>query len=281
MLGLSGVRKNVFMDRATIRSIDSSKTNEPAFLPLHSASVALSMSCFAFTAKPHTLSARSALWRTVYWFRNSSTDESTILLVKEQPISFRFTKTVLLVKEYRQPALGWPSANESWIDIVAASGSSPSPEKDQPSSSPSQLEHTVKKCFQIVVVEDNKADVFLVEQAMSAYEILADFQVITDGEEAIRRIKESKDSTAAWIPDLFLLDLNLPKRSGHEVLACIRQSANYGRIPVLIMTSSDSERDRQEAMRLGASGYFLKPNHLDKFLTLGVVVKDLLNIGRL
>ena len=122
-------------------------------------------------------------------------------------------------------------------------------------------------------MEDNKADVLLVEEAIRAQAIRAELQVITEGEEAIRRIERG---AADWIPDLLILDLNLPKRSGLEILACIRQSVEYAHVPVLIMTSSDAEKDRQETTRLGASGYFRKPSGLDEFLQIGVAIKALL-----
>ncbi len=125
-------------------------------------------------------------------------------------------------------------------------------------------------------MEDNKADVFLVAEAIAVHEIQAELQVMTDGEEAIRQIEEGKECTPVWIPDLFILDLNLPKRGGHEILTRIRQSVEYIHVPVLIMTSSDSERDRQETTRLGANGYFRKPSAFDEFLKIGVVIKDLL-----
>jgi len=68
----------------------------------------------------------------------------------------------------------------------------------------------------------------------------------------------------------------LPKRSGHEILAHIRRHAAYAHIPVLIMTSSDSAKDRQETTRLGCSGYFRKPSGFDDFLKIVTFIKDLL-----
>src|SRR4051812_31854436 len=94
-------------------------------------------------------------------------------------------------KNIPAPALGWPSANESWIDIAAVSGSSRNLGKDLPSSSPSPPEPADPKKWHIVVMEDNKADVFLVEEAMAVHDIHAELQVITDGEEAMRRIEEA------------------------------------------------------------------------------------------
>jgi DNA-binding response OmpR family regulator len=74
---------------------------------------------------------------------------------------------------------------------------------------------------------------------------------------------------------LFILDLNLPKRSGLQILACIRTNAEHAHIPVLIMTSSDSEKDREETKRLGSSGYFRKPSTFDEFLKIGALIKNL------
>ncbi len=145
---------------------------------------------------------------------------------------------------------------------------------DRLSSSQSRLENGGQKTFNIVVMEDNKADVFLVEEAIAVHEINAELQVITDGAEGIRRVEAGNQG--ARPPDLFILDLNLPKRSGHEVLAAIRRSPEYALIPVLIMTSSNSEKDYEETMRLGTSGYFRKPTGFDEFLKIGAVIKGLI-----
>jgi two-component system, chemotaxis family, response regulator Rcp1 len=126
------------------------------------------------------------------------------------------------------------------------------------------------------VIEDNKADVFLVEEAIAAYKIHAQLEVITDGEEAMRRLDQNKANAGGWPPDLFILDLNLPKRSGSEILARIRQELECAHIPVLVMTSSDSDKDRQQTTRLGCSGYFRKPSGFDEFLKIGAVIKLLL-----
>ena len=123
-------------------------------------------------------------------------------------------------------------------------------------------------------MEDNKADVFLVEEAIAFHEIHAELQVITDGAEGIRRVEESNREDQP--PDLFILDLNLPKRSGLEILAAVRRNAKYAHIPVLVMTSSDSQKDRQETSRLGSSGYFRKPAGFDEFLEIGALIKSLI-----
>ena len=127
-----------------------------------------------------------------------------------------------------------------------------------------------------MVIEDNRADVFLVQEAVTVYEIQAELHVIADGEEALRQIEQNFFDPASWTPHLFILDLNLPRRSGHEILARIREKTEYAHIPVLIMTSSDSEKDRQKTIRLGCSKYFRKPSGFDEFLKIGVAIKALL-----
>jgi chemotaxis family two-component system response regulator Rcp1 len=141
---------------------------------------------------------------------------------------------------------------------------------------PSPGERASKRRSYVVVIEDNRADIFLVEEAVAAHEISAELEFITDGQEAMRRISEWQEHPEAPRPDLFVLDLNLPKRSGVEVLAFIRASFPAVRIPVLIMTSSDSEKDRAETQRLEADGYFRKPSNYDEFLKLGLLIKEML-----
>jgi CheY-like chemotaxis protein len=77
-------------------------------------------------------------------------------------------------------------------------------------------------------------------------------------------------------PHLFLLDLNLPKKTGGQILERVRQSPRCGQIPVVILTSSDSQRDKAQAANLNATGYFRKPSRLDDFMKLGPYIRDLL-----
>ncbi len=77
-------------------------------------------------------------------------------------------------------------------------------------------------------------------------------------------------------PDIVLLDLNMPKRSGGEVLDTLRRNAGKD-LPVIVLTSSDSPADREEALRLGATCYIRKPTGLDEFLQIGATIKNLVN----
>lgn len=127
-----------------------------------------------------------------------------------------------------------------------------------------------------MLVEDNPADVFLVHEAIAAHNIPANIVVIRDGEEATRLIGRADADNDVPCPELFLLDLNIPTKNGEEVLAHIRKSVRCGKTPVVIMTSSDSPRDRAIAQSLGANRYFRKPSDYDAFLAVGEVIKEML-----
>jgi len=99
--------------------------------------------------------------------------------------------------------------------------------------------------------------------------------VAADGQRAIDFIDQSEKDPAAPCPHLMLLDINLPKADGFEVLRRLRESQRCGKVPVLMISSSDSPSDRNQAAELGA-GYFRKPPSYDEFLKLGAVLKKLL-----
>ena len=128
----------------------------------------------------------------------------------------------------------------------------------------------------ILVVEDNKADVFLLREALEAAGVLADLDVASDGERAVDLISRTDTDGNVRCPSLILLDLNLPKMSGIEVLEHLRQSPRCREARVLIVSSSDSEQDRARTAKLGVDGYFRKPSGYDAFMKVGEVVRDLL-----
>jgi DNA-binding response OmpR family regulator len=127
----------------------------------------------------------------------------------------------------------------------------------------------------IFLAEDNPADVFLVRTALGQEGLDYELQVLSDGEQVIRFF-EDVEREAAPCPDLLILDLNLPKRSGLEILEGIRKSSISRDVRVVIMTSSDSGEDRQRVGRIGISHYFLKRADLDEFMKLGPVVRAVL-----
>lgn len=129
--------------------------------------------------------------------------------------------------------------------------------------------------FVALLVEDNRADVLLVQEALALYELPVVLHVLDDGEKAFEFIERAEAGLGPF-PQILLLDLNLPKRTGQEVLQRIRQSPKCKDIPVLIITSSNSIRDRNELAALGASEYFSKPPDYHEFLKVGGAVKRLI-----
>jgi CheY-like chemotaxis protein len=129
----------------------------------------------------------------------------------------------------------------------------------------------------ILLIEDSSADVYLVRESLTKH--LKDFelQVVNDGEKAFKWIEAADSDASLPCPSLILLDLNLPKRSGHEILRRMRQSPRCGQVPVVILTSSDSPSDRAETSKLGATAYFRKPPDLEEFMQIGAVVERVLD----
>jgi two-component system, chemotaxis family, response regulator Rcp1 len=116
----------------------------------------------------------------------------------------------------------------------------------------------------ILLAEDNPADVYLIEEALRENGVKFEMSVARDGEQAIAMISEGAQPL-----DIVLLDLNMPKRDGREVLEQLKGALT----PVIILTSSDSPEDKVQAMRLGATHYIRKPTGLDDFLAIGATIK--------
>jgi CheY-like chemotaxis protein len=133
----------------------------------------------------------------------------------------------------------------------------------------------------IFIAEDNPADVYLLRIAFSEAERQnVELIVATDGEEAIDYVEHRRAETNCVKPDLFVLDLNLPKNDGSEILRSIRKSPEYADVPVVVLTSSDSPRDRQSAEELGADCYLTKPSDLGAFLELGGTLLSFAGVRR-
>jgi CheY-like chemotaxis protein len=124
-------------------------------------------------------------------------------------------------------------------------------------------------------VEDNPGDAGLVREALEEHGVEGELTVVIDGEAAIELI-EDIDSQRLTCPDLIIVDLNLPKKPGREVLECIGRSLICRQAQVVILTSSDAYEDQQNAMRLGVSRYLRKPSRLGDFISLGAVFKAII-----
>jgi CheY-like chemotaxis protein len=131
----------------------------------------------------------------------------------------------------------------------------------------------------ILLVEDNPADVLLVREALDEHGVDCDLVTAIDGEEAIRYLDGVEVGTNGP-PALIILDLNLPRRSGGEVLRHIRMGNQCSQIPVVILSSSEDARDKQLAVDLGVTGYIRKPSDLKEFMTIGGLLKEILSKAR-
>ena len=139
---------------------------------------------------------------------------------------------------------------------------------------------------EVLLADDNPSDVYLIREALREHGVNCKLHVVSDGKDALRVISgETGNADAGSISltgplygglSLIILDLNLPRHDGIEILQKLRESVALEHIPVVVLTSSDSPRDRVLANELGATRYLRKPSNLDEFLSLGAVFKDLL-----
>jgi CheY-like chemotaxis protein len=121
--------------------------------------------------------------------------------------------------------------------------------------------------FTVLLVEDEVADADLVRMAFDEGRLLAELHHVVDGVEAFAFLRRETDACAdAPRPDLILLDINLPRMNGREFLQQIKQDPDLRSIPVVILTTSDVERDIFAGYDLGAAGYVVKPIDLDQFI---------------
>jgi two-component system, chemotaxis family, response regulator Rcp1 len=127
---------------------------------------------------------------------------------------------------------------------------------------------------EILLAEDNPADVYLIREALREHGVECNLQAVSDGSEVLRIVSEAGPTSKHW--DLIILDLNLPRYDGIEILQEIRKSTAISDVPVIILTSADSPRDRELAISLGAAQFLRKPSSLDEFLALGQVFRSLL-----
>ena len=127
----------------------------------------------------------------------------------------------------------------------------------------------------IILAEDNQADVFMVKMALSGASLGSKLRVLSDGAQVLDFLADVEKG-AEPVPDLLLLDLNLPKYSGITVLEKIRGSSTCSSLKVIVITSSNSPADRADAARLDAMHYFLKSNDVSEFLKIASVVREAL-----
>ncbi len=130
------------------------------------------------------------------------------------------------------------------------------------------------KSIEVLLVEDNPGDVRLITEALKDARIHVHISVAQDGVEALALLRPEGKSATAPLPDLILLDLNLPKMNGHEVLATIKQDEDLRRIPVVIVSSSKADRDIVASYDLHANCFVSKPVDLDQFFKVVEAIRD-------
>jgi CheY-like chemotaxis protein len=133
----------------------------------------------------------------------------------------------------------------------------------------------------LLIVEDNPTDVMLVREAIRAYGIEIEVHVVHDGQEALEFLEGANTGGTPVTPDIILLDLNLPKRSGVEVLQRLRQTGQCANTSIIVFTSSDAAKDRTAVAQLGVTRYFRKPNDYEEFLRIGELLKQVCGERRL
>lgn len=117
----------------------------------------------------------------------------------------------------------------------------------------------------ILLVEDNPGDVLLTQEALADARIVNTLDVVTDGEQALAYLRRESPYEHATRPDLILLDLNLPRLSGHEVLETVKMDVALKRIPVVVLTTSDADHDVLKSYDLYANSYITKPVNVERF----------------
>lgn len=128
--------------------------------------------------------------------------------------------------------------------------------------------------IEILLVEDSPADVRLTQEALTDGRILNHLSVVSDGIEALAYLRQEGAYLSAPRPDLILLDLNLPRMDGRELLEEIKQDPGFKRIPVVILTTSQAEEDIIKSYNLHANCYISKPVDLDEFISVVKSIED-------
>ncbi len=124
---------------------------------------------------------------------------------------------------------------------------------------------------EVLLADDNPSDVYLIREALRELSVDCMLRVVSDGKDALGIITGETENDCPGSLSLFILDLNLPRHDGIEILQKLRESSQLDHVPVVVLTSSDSPRDRVLANELGATRYLRKPSNLEEFLGLGAV----------
>jgi len=130
------------------------------------------------------------------------------------------------------------------------------------------------KLIDILLVEDDEGDILLTKKALTNGKIYNSLSIVKDGVEALAFLRKEDAYSDAIRPDLILLDLNMPRMDGRETLAQIKQDENLRSIPIVVLTTSDSDQDVLQSYDLQASCYITKPVDLEQFTNVVRAIKD-------
>ena len=133
---------------------------------------------------------------------------------------------------------------------------------------------TIERPIEILLVEDNPGDVRLTQEAFKEGKVSNQLRVVGDGIQAMEFLRREGVYADAPRPDIILLDLNLPKKDGREVLAEIRADAKLKRLPVVVLTTSEADQDILKVYDLNANCYITKPVDLDEFIKIVASIQD-------
>jgi CheY-like chemotaxis protein len=122
--------------------------------------------------------------------------------------------------------------------------------------------------IEVLLVEDDPGDVLMTQEAFEDYKVRNKLTVVTDGEEALAYLRREGPHAEATRPDLILLDLNLPRVDGREVLATVKADEDLRRIPVVVLTTSQADEDILRSYQLHANAYVTKPVDFERFISV-------------
>jgi chemotaxis family two-component system response regulator Rcp1 len=136
------------------------------------------------------------------------------------------------------------------------------------------MEAKVGVPIEILLVEDNPVDVMLTQETMKHVKLANNLHVTVDGEDAMAFLKREGKYANAVRPDIILLDLNLPKKDGREVLQEVKSHPTLKAIPVVVLTTSDSDEDILKSYQLYANCYITKPVNINQFTKIVKTIED-------
>lgn len=130
------------------------------------------------------------------------------------------------------------------------------------------------KMIDILMIEDNRGDVELTKIAFENVDIPCKIHVAHDGQEGVEYLRKEGEFSNATTPDLILLDINMPRMNGKEVLQIVKNDLELMSIPIIMLTSSDAQSDISDAYQKHANSYIIKPFSIDKFIEVAKRIEE-------